>query len=270
MEPVPASLLAFAEPTARSPEVSGDDLHAGGGGAPSASFVPRVRASAGFRELGEVLNDFGAASSLRVESVCRRGEGTLGARLFDAIDAVRWLMGDAETVHAAYEGAGMSARELSTDTLGGMHGTMSVNLLFGDGRMAHIFVSDSGASWSRMATLLGDGGRIESGSLRVGDGVFDWLGADGRVLDSSRPPRKRSAGKKGKAGSGAGGGSVHLPCAGVIGAQLRELLSGRAAPEPPIESARVLATAGAVLLSARTGQAESVATVLRMMGMGGG
>ncbi len=37
-----------------------------------------------------------------------------------------------------------------------------------------------------------------------------------------------------------------------------------------MDSPRVLAIAGAVLLSARTGQAESVATVLRMMGMGTG
>jgi hypothetical protein len=63
------------------------------------------------------------------------------------------------------------------------------------------------------------------------------------------------------------GGSVQ---AAAIGAQLKELLSGLAAPEPPIDSPRVLAAAGAALLSARTGQAESVATVLRMMGMGAG
>ncbi len=269
LEAMPASVLAYARPTAGTPEVAADD--AGGPQDPHlAAFVPRLRASRRFRDLPDVLEGFGPAKVIEVEVLCRREEGTLGARLYDAIDAVRWLLGDPETVHAVYSappGVERAAtRDLATDTLRGVHGTMSVNLQFTDGRAAHILASDCAARWSRSVMLLGDGARPEAGVLRVGDEIFQWIGADGSVLDTGRAARRKGA-KKATPSTGGSSDGTSVP-AEVVGAQLKELMSGLAAPEPPIDSPRVLATAGAVLLSARTGQAESVATVLRMMGMG--
>lgn len=271
LEAMPASVLAYARPTAGTPEIADDE---GGVQDPHlAAFVPRLRASRRFRELADLLEGFGPARAVQIEAMCRREEGTLGAKLYDAIDAVRWLLGDPETVHAVYSAPPgverVAARDLSTDTLRGVEGTMSVNLQFGDGRMAHIMASDCAARWSRSATLLGDGSTPEAGVLRVGDEVFQWIGADGGMLDAGRTPRKRGGRKATPTGTASSGGATAAPVqAEVIGSQIKELLSGLAAPEPPIESARVLATAGAILLSARTGQSESVATVLRMMGMG--
>lgn len=271
LEAMPASVLAYARPTAGTPEIADDD--AGPSQDPHmAAFVPRLRASRRFRELADVLEGFGAAKVIEVEVLCRQDEGMLGARLYDALDALRWLLGDPETVHAVYTPPpGIErgpARDLATDTLRGVRGTMSVNLRFADGRAAHILASDSAARWSRSVTLLGDGAKPEAGMLRVGDEIFQWIGADGSFLDTGRAARKKGV-RKPAFPAVASPGVTSIP-AEMIGAQLKELLSGMAAPEPPIDSPRVLATAGAVLLSARTGQAESVATVLRMMGMGAG
>lgn len=277
-EPMPGSVMAFARPTAGTPEVAEPDVepdHA------AAVFVPRLRSSRSYRELSDTLEVFGAARVLQIEALCRPGEGSLGARLYDALDAVRGLLGDPESVHAVYcaPAAGdRSARDLPTDSLRDAHGTLSVNLQFPDGRCAHVLASDAAARWTRTVTLLGDGARPESGMIRAGDEAFYWVGADGAILDSGRASRASSsssqAGRKrttrapGKpARAGAASSSLS---ADVIAGHLRELLSGRAQPAPPIDTPRVLATAGAVLLSARTGQAESVATVLRMMGMGVG
>jgi hypothetical protein len=258
LEPLPASMLAFARPTAGSPEVR-DDEHAER--ELGAVFAPRLRSSKRCRELTDVLGDFGVPRVVQIESLGRPGEGSLGARLYDALDSVRWLLGDAESAHAAYVPGPGAGRELPTDTLAGLRGTMSVNLQFEDGRAAHVLASDVAATWSRSITLLGDASRVESGTMRVSDEAFQWVGADGGVLDTSKAAKRRPARP--------GADGPHAVSAEVIGAQVRELLAGRTTREAPIEAARVLAMAGTVLLSARTRQAESVANVLRMMGMGG-
>lgn len=260
LEPIPGSVLAFSTPTAGSPEMSG------GGEAPDGQarplFVPRFRASRRARELAEVLPDFGPVRVLQVESVARPGEGSLGSRLFDAMDTVRWIMGDPESAHAVFVqppgGERQSPRDLPTDTVRSLHGTLLVNLRFADARAAQVMASDAGAIWSRTVTLLGDRSKPETGSLRVGEDVFQWVGADGATLDTSKVAKRRT----GKAATA----SPHRACAESVGLQIKELLSARMPGVPPVDYPRVLAAAGTALLSARTGQAESVASVLRMMG----
>ncbi len=263
LEPIPGSMLAFAHPTTAAVGTGEDAGTNAGGRAAGAAwdeaavFVPRFRSSRTFSELEDALGDFGTPRFVIAHCLARRGEGSLGARLFDALDSVRTLMGDPELVHAAYVPApgAPGPRDLPTDSIRGLDGTVSVVLQYSDGRAASIVVSDASAAWARSLTLIGDQGNRNAGRLVIGDEAFEWIGADGTLLDASRPARAKKP-----------RGTGPSPGAKAIAAHLLTLLNRRGIALVPIDYPRALAAASTVLLSARTGQAESPSTMLRMLG----
>jgi hypothetical protein len=90
-----------------------------------------------------------------------------------------------------------------------------------------------------------------SGRLRVLDHGFEWVGPDGRIVDEMR------------AGDSASG----LEGAAAAMADALGRLMDDAIPSPaPTDHAAVLSMAQALLLSTRTGEAESPGTIRRMMG----
>ncbi|MCC6659783.1 MAG: hypothetical protein IT437_02735 [Phycisphaerales bacterium] len=191
---------------------------------------------------GEFASSFGAARTLNVCAWSRPEEGTLGARLWSAMDLVRRLMGEPETVDAAYVAPGRARglHALPAESLRGLSGDMACNCRFGDGRAASITVSNHAAAWGRSVTMLGEGGRAT-----IGAGT-EWIGADGKSHEPGRRSRAASAGEE-------------------LGAEIRRVLDGET-PEPPVDHAAVLAMCHAALLSCRTGQAEYPATIRRMAG----
>ncbi len=241
MEPIPASAL---------------DLASGGWAASRAlDFVhhcPLARLSAPFRAAHEVLAAFGRVRTLTVEAWCSPREGSLGARLFSAIELILHVMGEPETVDAAFVPPDIDrpVRPLPGDTLRDLHGDITASLRFSDGRAANLVASDHAGRWNRTATLLGPGGR-----LRVFDDGFEWIGQDGKKADESRP-----------AGARRGVEGVHAVAA--LKESLERILDPGPTPEPPADHAGVLAIGQAILLSARTGQPESPATIRRMTGLG--
>ena len=113
-------------------------------------------------------------------------------------------------------------------------------------------------------TLIGEGGRLRvtddgaggSGGAGMGTGGFVWLSADGQTVDASRPARRKR-------------GQEERPDEAFVDAaseQVARLLDQRVPAPAPTDYAAVLAAAGAALLSARTGEAESPRTILRMAG----
>jgi hypothetical protein len=191
---------------------------------------------------GDFVASFGAARTVCVCDWSCPTEGTLGARLWSAMDLVRRLMGEPETVDAAYVAPGRARglHALPAESLRGLHGDMTCNARFGDGRAASVTVSNHAAAWGRSITMLGDGGRA---GLAAG---VEWIGADGSRHERGRASRLPGAAEE-------------------IGAELRRLLAGDS-PEPPVDHAAVLAMCHAALLSCRTGQAEYPATIRRMAG----
>lgn len=241
-EPVPPTALELA---------SGGWMQARGGGLPveMLRFVPLMRLSRPFREATEVLESFGECRLLSLESWCRPHESSLGALLYSAMDLILSLMGEPETADATYvwpaQASGMHM--LPGESLAELRGALSANLRFGDGRAASLVVSDQGGRWNRYATLLGPRGR-----LRVFDDGFEWLSMTGEKIDQSR------------ATTGVRGGP---PADHVVTAAADALsrLLDPASPDPgPTNHAAVLGMAQAALLSARTGQSESPATIRRM------
>jgi hypothetical protein len=281
MEPIPASALELAAAAAGLGPV-GDDA-----GAPElVRFVPRARLARAVLEAAEVLSAFGPVRTLAFEAWSGRGEGSLGSRLVDAMDVVSWLLGEPETIDAAYMWPGKGVREsggfsappdgvgadgaahgaggglhlLPAETLRGLHGDMTLNCRFADGRGAAVVISDQAGRWNRALMLVGPGGRI-----RVYDDGFEWVAPDGTRVDASRG---LGAGRSDSVGSAAGGAAPGRSAA-VIAEALDRYLGHREGAVPPLDGPRVLAMAGAALLSARTGESESPATIARMASLAG-
>lgn len=208
-------------------------------------FVPLGRLSRAMAGAAGVVETFGSVHAALLRSWCRSEEGTLGARLYSALDLVLSLMGEPETIEAAFVSPmlGRKVYMLPGETLRDLRGTITANLRFSDGRAAALALSDRGGAWEQVVTLLGPGGR-----LSIGDDGFEWIGADGKVVDESRPAaRARRA-------TGADG----------VAEGLRAMLEGGAPASAPTDAMGVLCLAQAALLSARTGQGESPATIRRM------
>ncbi len=215
-------------------------------------FAPLARSGRGFVALRERLSDFGRISSMSIEMVSRAGDGSLGGHMFAAMQLAHALLGEFESVDAAYHPPGPlgTLRPMAGDTLHDLHGGLTAHLRATDGRGVTLLASDRGSYWSRDLTIVGEGGQ-----MRVSDDGLEWVGIDGQIVDSVRPEIKHAA------GSGDGG-------AGVIADAIGALLSDHPSESRPVEVASVLALGQAALLSATTGQNESPETILRMVRAG--
>lgn len=265
LEPMPASVLDLQDPTLSpaEPMDAGVVLGPGTGPAPAsdgspaftpqATFCPLWRVSHPVRSLAEVVAQLGTIRTLLVESLAGAGEGSLGARLFDACDAAVWLMGQPDRVDAAYSPALRSrgVHVAPPQSLAGLSGDMTANLRYADGRCAAIVASDRAGRWSRCVTLLGENGR-----LKVFDDGFVWFSLAGAIVDASRDESRIRG--------GAAADPPHRAAASAIADQLARLLDPHIPAPPPSDDVGVLATAGAALLSARTGEGESPSTLRRM------
>jgi len=239
----------------------GGTLAGAGGG--WASLVPLMRASRAMRDAADVLEQFGQVRTVLVECWCRAGQGTLGARLFDAMDCIVSLLGVPEQVDATYVWpvSGHALHAAAGESLRGLEGDLTANMRFAGGRAAAVALSDRASRWSRSVTILGDGGRLRISDDGVsGDGIgpggFVWLSADGQTVDASRPVRRKR-------------GQEDRPDEALVDAladQLARILDPRAPVPGATDYPGVLAAGGAALLSARTGESESSETILRMAG----
>lgn len=209
-------------------------------------FLPLARHGALFTSTTEMREHFGRAGTMVVESFGRPEHGSLGARLFAALDLVHAVMGEADTVDAAYVGtAGDAMHTLPGETLRGLHGDLTANLRFPGGRAACIAASDRAGAWWWRAELIGAAGR-----LRLEPTGAIWTPAAGGEPDRF----------------------VHEAAAGAgidlaeheFTASLTALLDP-ASQAAPIAHEPVLSMSQAALLSARTGQAESPAVIGRLV-----
>ncbi|MHC5023090.1 MAG: Gfo/Idh/MocA family oxidoreductase [Planctomycetota bacterium] len=204
----------------------------------TAQFVPLLRRSPGYRRAQDVLEQIGEIQCVDVGFACNATEGTLVARLFDAMDLLSTLCGEAESIAAALVGAPEPGVPEDLDR---MHGHLAVNVRFEDQRAASVTVSDRGGAWNRHVTILASGGR-----LSFTDDDLDWVSADGATVDRHVADERLGAG--------------HL-----VGLQIDRVLAERDTPEAPPDTARLLALCEAARLSCRTGEEESPVRMLEML-----
>lgn len=204
------------------------------------NVCPLARHSGAFQSAAEAIRHFSPCHALAIESWRTPVEGSLGAALFAAADLVLNLMGEPESIDAAYtDPAGSSTTP--GETLRGLHGVLTANLRFAHGRIGSLIVGDNAARWNHSATLLGEAGR-----LCIRDDGFEWIEPGGTTHERDSH------------------GSTPPTAAHAIAGQLMRILDP-ATPEPaPTDHAAILALAHAAVLSARTGHPESPATVRQM------
>lgn len=281
LEPIPDSALA---------PVAGDWSPASTG--PKAThvhFIPLLRNTPPFRAASEFLPSFGQIAALSYESLCLPEEGSLGSRLFAAMDLIHHLIGEPDTIDAAYIPIATpgSAGSLPGETLRGLSGTITANLRFPNQRSATLMLSNQGSRWSNTTTLLAGAPHthdhqhdpdvppplrhVRGGRLRLFDDGFEWLAADGSKLDEMRPKRTRAGSPPRSRAAANSPASIALPAPAnhainAISDSLRRLLADTLFPEPPSDITTALALGQTALLSCRTGQPESPATIRRMIG----
>jgi hypothetical protein len=202
-----------------------------------ARFVPLMRRSPGYRAAREVFDQFGRRQSAGIVAGSGGGEGTLFARLFDAMDLAETLCGPVKELGAALWRPVAGVPE----TLAGLAGHLTANVRFADNRCAAVAVSDLAGRWFRQVTVLGEGGR-----LSIDDSGFEWVSPNGELIDSHR--------EKGRLGAG-----------DLVAIHARRLLDAADAADPPPDGARLLAVCEAARLSARTGAGEAPRKVLEML-----
>jgi len=203
-------------------EIAMDPAEAG-----TARFVPLMRESPGCRSAIDVREDLGVLHAISITIGCRPGEGTLFARIFDAMDLLDTLCGPAEGIAANLAGSASSVPE----TLADLDGAMTVNVRFATGATACIWASNTAPRWFRRVTVLGEGGL-----LQATDADHAWHAGDGGAIDADL--------------------ERHVSPATLIGDAIKRVLERRDTPEVPPDTARIIALCEAARLSCRTAQVE--------------
>jgi len=205
-------------------------------------MVPMLRRSPGFQAALTAIESFGSIRTVAISARCGATRGSLGARLVDAMDAALALLGEADTIDAAISGPAGPAP--TPETLPELRGDCSALLRCADGRSASVSLTDQAGQWFRGVTILG-----ERGCLRVEDDAFEWIDPDGALIERAE-----------RTGSG-------TDPAIIIGDSILRRLAGVIEPEDPKARLRAIGMAEAAALSARTGQPESPAKLLRLAGL---
>lgn len=211
-------------------------------------FVGLPRLGRAFRDAADVLTHFGRPRSVHVELWSREAHGGLGARVFAGIDTIFALLGEPESVAAlsVAPDAEQGRRVAVPDRLPDLCGELTASFRFADGRLASLVASDAAARWNTSVTLVAAAGR-----LRFYDDGFEWVGPDGRKRDEVRLRHRHEP-------------PVPEHDAAALSDQLARLLDPAAPDRGPLDLHALLSIAQAALLAARTGHAESPATIARM------
>lgn len=209
--------------------------------------IPGFLATPGAQAAMTSLESFGRLRSLDLAARCDDRQGSLAARLVDAMDFVHAVMGEPEWIDASLSGveAPSGLRLAPGDSLTSIAGDLNALLRYTDGRAAAVSLSDQAGSWFRGATALG-----AKGCLRFDDHSFQWTDTQGAVLDESR--------------AGATDASAF---ADLLADQIAASLDNRLPMSQPGRLIGAYTLAEAALLSARTGVPESPATIRSMTGV---
>ena len=128
------------------------------GKTPAAKFIPLMRRSASYGQAQDDIEQFGQPISAHCTMTCSSVEGTLWARLFDAMDFIHGLFGPPQVVQAFLHSNRVP--EEPSD----LRGHMSVNVQFQHNRVATLLLSDQ-STWKRETFMIN-----EDHSLTFGDG----------------------------------------------------------------------------------------------------
>ncbi len=240
LEPIPANALdLFSNGWLR--------ISAGKPPVDAINFIPRDRLSKVITPIFEMLESFKTIRSLSIELLGAPHQGSLAARLLNAMDLIYSIMGEPEHIDAACVSP-ITARGLHAlpgQSLRDLHGDLTINARFSDGRAATCHLSDMAGAFSRRLTLLGDAGR-----LTLSDQDLLWIDPSGKTIEhQSHTPGSHTITDR----------AVH-----AIAQALSQVVSPSTSPASPLNHEALYSMCQAALLSTRTGQCESPDTIRRM------
>jgi hypothetical protein len=199
-------------------------------------LVPLMRNSPGYRAASEAIEQLGRRHCVTISMRSGPGEGTLAARLIDAMDIVDLLCGMPQTIDAALAGPLQGV----PDSMADLRGHMTANMRFLENLCACVAVSDSAGRWFRGINILG-----EAGSLRITDAGFDLIAPGGEVLESHV--------------------EAFISPGRLIGMEIGRLAEQAGWPQQPLDQSRLLGWCEAARLSCRTAEAEDPQKVLEVL-----
>ncbi|MCH2149410.1 MAG: hypothetical protein MK095_08255 [Phycisphaerales bacterium] len=197
-----------------------------------AHMAPTMREVDGYLAANGALEQLGQVECVHVSMICRTGQSSLLARLYDAMDMVHHLLGNPDEVFAVHAGP----HPLQTDTVASTSGHFSVAMRYSNRASATIMVSDHGGDWDRQVLVLG-----EHGKLMIDDRDSEWIHSDGTWA-----PR------------GTLSADAPLGVGGLIAEQLARIVEGIPEPDPPGTGNHVLRLCETARLSCLTGEAERI------------
>ncbi len=239
-EPIPSSTVEVrAGRWARS--------HQGLSAADACDLAPLVRHEPAFAELLDAMEQFRPVRTLRVDVRARERDASLALLLFDAMDITRELMGEPETIDAAYAYSvpGRPLHALPGETLRDLKGDIAFTGRYADGRIVSGLASDQAGAYTFRVDAVGPAGELSVDRERL-----LWRDAAGKVIEDSKWARAEAE-------------PDAIAAAAVAGAMQR-VLEDRAPTPAPGSFELTLSMCQAALLSARTGQGESPAMLRRI------
>ena len=241
LEPIPA------EATVISGTSWTDAMHTGAFGE-FVRMVPLVRRTRLIDELMSSLETFGPIRSLSMSIAAPPVYGSLGARVFEAMDLVRTLIGVPEIIDASYQGGSYAngLHQLPGQSLRDLHGIMAAHMRMADGRGVLVQISDQVGRSGLMMSIFGC-----EGEIRLGESGFRRFDVAGNEIDSHTLDIHDTV--------------DHDPSSVRLTEQLIQLCSGVGPVVSPVDHASVLAMGHTALLSARTGQGETPETIRRLL-----
>lgn len=198
--------------------------------------VPCFSDTAAGRRFADAASSFGRPLTGAVDVTGAEGDALIHARLFDAIDTLAQWFGLPASVRAVAICDDQAANRP-------MRGLLA-QLSYPDGRASSISIGTAPGALQRDVWLQGDAGR-----LAYNEGVTTWRGIDGRPLESGGGPAVVAPSLAHQIAE-----AVHWHLEGVVRPRDRDTWQG------------MMASCEAVLLSARTGNAETIDSVRRMLG----
>ncbi|MEN0020409.1 MAG: hypothetical protein AAF747_05955 [Planctomycetota bacterium] len=245
IEPLPASAVEYSSSGWKKLRDACPDT-------PMPLQVGRFQNGGAWKQSAEARQLFGELGAVAIEVSGPRIAGTAGARLADAIDIATAMLGEPESVTAAAIAPASPAgiRPLPGDSLRNIQGEITAHLRFAEGRSANIVVSDHAQQPMRRLSAFGPNGKL----TLVEDATtssMHWLQNENTPADESRFQRNPTS----------------IAAATFIVEDLARLIKTSQPKLPITDPYLVLTIAQACLLSMRTGQSESPATVRRMLGV---
>lgn len=225
-------------------------------------FMPLMRRSRAFVSAQEMLPAIGPLRTVFVAMRSAGGCGSLSARTFDAMSVIHTLLGEPESIDCSVVPPGIAGglHHAPSESFRRLRGDLSANLRFSGAKAASLALSDRAGHWLRGVTLVGD-----NGCIRLTDRGMEVTGPDGSTIEGETQPADPLA------AAHAGAARLEAPAPAVeeiIAQQVARALDPRAPAPEPVDTVAVLSMCEAALLSARTGQNESPATIMRMARVG--